>query len=211
MTKLRSMLNNVIIYQPYQSPASNGPDTTLSFLKMPNPHFTRTCLPSLYDEREDGSREPMRALNDVAGYSAVFLPGEAPTFIIKSASCPPQLINTREKPVQSLTSLHTKKCEKGVAYIDHQGSIKFAQLPAECQYHTGWVTRKIAFGEDIHALDHHEPTATHIIGVSRMVDFKLPEDETHPEWATETTSFLPQVEQGTVKLLDHGTWSIIDE
>ncbi|KAL8986399.1 MAG: hypothetical protein Q9177_004194 [Variospora cf. flavescens] len=211
MTKLRSVLNDVIIYQPYQSPASNGSDMTLSFLKMPNPHFTRTFLPSLYDEGEDSSREPMRALSDVAGYSAVFLPGEAPAFIIKSASCPPQLINTREKPVQGLTSLHSKKCEKGFAYIDPQGSIKFAQLPAECQYHTGWVTRKIAFGEDIHALDHHEPTATHIIGASRMVDFKLPEDETHPEWATETTSFLPQVEQGTIKLLDHRTWSIIDE
>lgn len=65
----------------------------------------------------------MRALSDVAGYSAVFLPGEAPTFIIKSASSPPQLINTREKPIQSLTSLHTKTCERGFAYIDHQVSV----------------------------------------------------------------------------------------
>ncbi|KAL9052547.1 MAG: hypothetical protein Q9206_004271 [Seirophora lacunosa] len=208
---LRSALNDVIIYQPYQSPASAGSDTPLSFLKMPNPHFTRTCLSSLFDESDEGRREPMRALSDVAGYSAVFLPGEAPTFIIKSASSPPQLINTREKPIQSLTSLHTKTCERGFAYIDHQGSTKFAHLPTGCEYHTGWVTQKIAFGEDIHALDHHEPTATHVVGVSRKVDFKLPEDETHPEWATESTSLLPQVEQGTVKLLDHRTWSIIDE
>ncbi|KAL8707272.1 MAG: hypothetical protein Q9225_007788, partial [Loekoesia sp. 1 TL-2023] len=208
---LRSALNDLIIYQPFQSPKLGSSDTTLHFLKIANPPFAETSLPSTYEENEHSRREPMRAITDLTGYNAVFLPGEAPAFIIKSASSQPQVISICDKPISSLASLNTSKYEKGFAYIDQKGSINFAQLPADSQYHTGWVTRKIALGEDVHALDYHEPSATYIVGVSRKVDFKLPEDETHPEWVSESTSFLPQVEQGMVKLLDHQTWSIIDD
>ncbi|KAL8777045.1 MAG: hypothetical protein Q9213_008033, partial [Squamulea squamosa] len=216
---LRSAVNDAIIYQPYQSPVPGTRDTTLHFLKLPNPTFSKISLPSSYNDDTDFRREPMRAIHDLDGYSTVFLPGDSPTFIIKSASSPPQMITMRDKPVLSLTGLNTMTCERGFAYVDETGKISFAQLPADCHYHTGWVTRKTVFGEDVHAVDYHEPSATYVLGVSRKADFKLPEDETHPEWSTEytdstsiaATSFLPQVEQGTVKLLDQKTWTIIDE
>lgn len=64
----------------------------------------------------------MRAISDLNGYSAVFLPGQAPTFILKSATSPPQLINAREKPIRCLTRLNTSKCERGFAYIDQKVS-----------------------------------------------------------------------------------------
>ncbi|KAI4267389.1 MAG: hypothetical protein L6R38_008283, partial [Xanthoria sp. 2 TBL-2021] len=208
---LRSATNDVIIYQPFQSPVAGTRDTILHFLKMPNPSSSKTYLSMGYDDDEESRREPMRAIHDLNGYSAVFLPGDSPTFVIKSASSPPQLISLNEKSVQSLSGLNTPTCERGFAYIDQIGSIKFAQLPADCHYHTGWVTRKTTFGEDVHAIDYHEPSRSYVIGVSHKADFKLPEDETHPEWSSESTSFLPQVEQGTVKLLDQTTWSIIDE
>ncbi|KAL9597081.1 MAG: hypothetical protein Q9219_005364 [cf. Caloplaca sp. 3 TL-2023] len=182
---LRSASNDVIIYQPYQSPVSNKSDPILHQLK------------------------PMLAINDLSGYSTVILPGENPTFIIKSASSPPQLISIREQIGASC--LRKWPGQSRFAYHDGAGHITVAQLPLESQYHSGLVTRKIAFGEDVHALDYHEPTATYVVGVSRMADFKLPDDETHPEWSSETTSFLPQVEQGTIKLLDRQTWSTIDE
>ncbi|KAL8753571.1 MAG: hypothetical protein Q9184_005382 [Pyrenodesmia sp. 2 TL-2023] len=184
---LRSGSNDLILYQPYHSSVKGENDATLHFLKIPNPHFTKTSsLPSFYDdEADDSRREPMRAINDLNGYSAVFLPGQAPAFILKSATSPPQLINTREKPIRCLTRLNTSKCQRGFAYIDQKGTINFAQLPMDCQYHTGWVTRKIPFGEDVHALDYHEPTATYVVGVSKQVDFKVPEDETHPEWISD--------------------------
>ncbi|KAL8766924.1 MAG: hypothetical protein Q9209_006405 [Squamulea sp. 1 TL-2023] len=208
---LRSAVNDVIIYQPYQSPVPGTRDTALRFLKLPSPKSSKPSLFSNFDDDTDFRREPMRAIHDLDGYNTVFLSGASPTFIIKSASSPPQLISMRDKPVQSLTDLNTRACERGFAYVDESGNINFAQLPADCQYHTGWVTRKTVLGEDVHAIDYHEPSATYVLGVSRKVDFKLPEDETHPEWSAESTSFLPQVEQGNVKLLDQKTWSIIDE
>ncbi|KAL8813991.1 MAG: hypothetical protein Q9223_006755, partial [Gallowayella weberi] len=201
LVQLRSAANDLSIYQPYQSPVAGTRDTTLRFLKMPNPDFSKTSMSSGYEEDGETRREPMRAIHDISGYSTVFLPGDAPTFIIKSASSPPQLINTREKPIASLACLNTMNCKKGFVYRDQQGYINFAQLPAQSHYHTGWVTRKLSFGEDVHAVDFHEPSETCFVGVSRKVDFKLPDDETHLEWSSECT----------VKLLDQKSWSIIDE
>ncbi|KAL8852861.1 MAG: hypothetical protein Q9221_002237 [Calogaya cf. arnoldii] len=208
---LRSATNDVIIYQPFQSPVADTRDTILHFLKIPNPSSSRTYLSPSYDDDEEVRREPMRVIHDLKGYSIVFLPGDSPTFIIKSASSPPQLISMNEGPVQSLSGLNTSTCTSDIAYIDQIGNIIFAQLPPNCHYHTGWVTQKTTFGEDVHAIDYHDPSKSYVIGVSSKTDFGLPEDETHPEWSLEKTSFPPQVEQGTVKLLDQKTWSIIDE
>ncbi|KAL8857985.1 MAG: hypothetical protein Q9178_005445 [Gyalolechia marmorata] len=208
---LRSVTNDMIIYQPYQSPVIGSRETTLNFLKMPNPSFAKSSHTTSYGEGEESSREPMRAIEDLCGYSTVFLPGDFPTFIIKTALSPPQLIRMCETSVQSLSRLNTSNCQRGFVYVDQKGNINYAQLPADCHYHTGWVTRKTIFGENVDAIDHHDPSRSYVIGVSRKVDFRLPNDETHPEWSSESTSFLPQVEQGTIKLLDQRTWFIIDE
>lgn len=119
--QLRSGSNDLILYQPYHSSVPGKSDATLHFLKIPNPQFTKTSLPSLYDDEvEDDRREPMRAINDLDGYSTIFLPGQAPTFILKSASSPPQLVNMREKPIQCLTRLNISQCERGFAYVDQR-------------------------------------------------------------------------------------------
>ena len=60
-----------------------------------------------------------------------------------------------------------------------------AQLPDGCRFHTGWVTQKIAFGEEVQAVDCYQQTGTYVVGVSSKVNFKLPEDETHTEWTSE--------------------------
>ena len=56
----------------------------------------------------------------------------------------------------------------------------------------------------------HEPQKAFAVATSRNVDFKLPEDDYHHEWADEKTEFLPQVEQSTLQLIDAATWAIID-
>ena len=66
-----------------------------------------------------------------------------------------------------------------------QGVVRSATLPRETQYSTGWATRKITLGEDISAFDFHEKTGFYVIGTSRRVDYKLPEDELHYEWSNE--------------------------
>ena len=67
----------------------------------------------------------------------------------------------------------------------YQGMVQSAILPENNQYSTGWATRKITLGEDISVFDFHERTGFYIIGTSRKIDFKLPDDDLHYEWGTE--------------------------
>lgn len=119
--QLRSAKNDLIIYQPYQSPIEGSKDTELRFLKIPNPHMPRAMEEALpEDEQEEVPQplRPLRQLHDVGGYSTVFMPGTSHSFIIKSASSPPNVIDVAESSVESLTQLHTSDCRKGFLYID---------------------------------------------------------------------------------------------
>lgn len=102
-------------------------------------------------------------------------------------------------------------------------NITTAQLPVGSHYGTGWVTTKIPFGEQIESFDYHSRTESYAVGTSRKADYKMSVDDV---WATEgdfifimltaelmgesDTAFLPQVEQGFIKLLDRKTSSLID-
>lgn len=66
-----------------------------------------------------------------------------------------------------------------------QGVARAAQLPSESQYETGWVTRRVPLGEEVHAIAYHEEMDTYVLGTSTIVDFKLPEDEFHNHWTAE--------------------------
>ena len=122
--QLRSTYDDLIIYQPYQSPIEGSQDTSLRFLKIPNPHLPSVPKedPTDIDERQHDRRQPLRSLHDVDGYSAVFMPGQSPCFIIKSASSPPAVIDMRGGAVKSLTQLHSPSCQKGFLYIDGEVS-----------------------------------------------------------------------------------------
>ena len=122
--QLRSANDDLVMYQPYQSPIEGNKDTSLRFLKISNPH-----LPSIPNEdpadvveQEQERRQPLRSLHDVSGYSAVFMPGQSPCFIIKSASSPPSIIDMCDGPVKSLTQLHSPTCKKGFLYVGEEVS-----------------------------------------------------------------------------------------
>ena len=122
--QLRSANDDLIIYQPYQSPIQGSTDTSLRFLKIANPH-----LPSVpkedNEDAEEGQqerRQPLRSLHEVGGYSVVFMLGQSPCFIIKSASSPPQVTDLCDGPIRSLTQLHSPKCQNSFLYIDGEVS-----------------------------------------------------------------------------------------
>ena len=78
------------------------------------------------------------------------------------------------------------------------------------------------------AFSYHAKQDAYVLGTSISADFKLPEDDFHSYWNEEgkrrisdqdrrtddlifiDTKFLPQGEQGSVKLLDGNTYQIID-
>jgi hypothetical protein len=61
-------------------------------------------------------------LDNVCGYSTVFLRGTSPAFILKEASSAPRVIGLHGKAVKGLTRFHTSACQRGFAYIDAQVS-----------------------------------------------------------------------------------------
>lgn len=66
--------------------------------------------------------QPLRAIQDISGYSTVFLPRASPSFILKSASSPPYVIDLNSGPIRSLCKLHIPSCEKGFVYINDKVS-----------------------------------------------------------------------------------------
>lgn len=122
--QLRSATDDAIIYQPFQSPKPDTRDTTLHFLKVSTPRFAKNSTSPGYDADDEKTREPVRAISDCSGYSTVFLPGESPAFILKSASSPPRMLNIRGGTIQSLMGLSTSKCPKGFAYLDQKVSVR---------------------------------------------------------------------------------------
>ncbi|KAL8822748.1 MAG: hypothetical protein Q9191_006522 [Dirinaria sp. TL-2023a] len=201
---LRSENNDITMYQPYQGPKEEGSNITLRFHKIAN---TGLPLPPDANDIEEGSRQALRIIPNLGGYSTVFLPGLSPTFILKPATSTPQIVPLRSGDIRSLSGLNVQHCENGFVYVDKDCNITIAQLPVDSHYSTGWIVRKRHFGEDIQAIDYHARSKSCIIGTGRNSTYKLSEEDA---FGTEDTSFLPQVEQGTVKLLDHRTWSTID-
>ena len=118
--QLRSAHDDLIIYQPYQSPVEGSTETALRFLKVANPHLPRPS-PEAVDavdlEKKGG---PLRAIQDIGGHSTVFLPGTSPSFILKSASSPPRVIDLKSKVVHNLSGFHGSECQKGFVFIDEE-------------------------------------------------------------------------------------------
>ena len=128
LVQLRSALDRIIIYQPYQSPIDGSKETALRFVKLPNHHIPKS-LPENDEHDDDVSVQRQRPLRIVSGlnggYDTVFMPGPSASFIIRSASCLPQIIRLDGTPIQSLSPLHTLKCLSGFVYIDREVSIFF--------------------------------------------------------------------------------------
>ncbi|EFE34581.1 uncharacterized protein ARB_06344 [Trichophyton benhamiae CBS 112371] len=188
---LRTKHDDLVLYEPYRTAGESG-QSGLRFLKAVN-HVVmgpRTDQGVNQDiNRSSSSCKLLRALPDVCGYRTVFMSGHSPCFILKSAIARPHVLRLRGKAVQSLSGFHIAACERGFAYVDED----------------------ITLGEQVDSIVYSSASECYVIGTSAKEDFKLPEDdESHTEWRNEFITFLPQLERGTIKLLEPRNWSTID-
>lgn len=125
--QVRSEDNQLYVYQPYHSPSQEGGQgKALRFLKITTSYLPSVTPDEAYKDEEEKAGKPMwplRVIQDLDNYSTVFMPGESPSFIIKSASTPPFLIRMRSGPIQGLSRLDIPKCEKGFIFVDHEASV----------------------------------------------------------------------------------------
>lgn len=108
----RSSNNDLTFYKPFI--ASSPP--TLRFIKSPNSHLASNEL-----NLGAGSKNmfrPLTTIYNVAGYSAVFLPGADPSFVIKTAKSSPRIHKLAGSGVRSLSSFHSAGADRGFVYVD---------------------------------------------------------------------------------------------
>lgn len=63
-------------------------------------------------------QRPLRAIADLGGYSSVYVPGQTPCIILKTASTPVRLFPLGIKGIGSLKGINTSCCDKGIMYIE---------------------------------------------------------------------------------------------
>ncbi|KAL9101501.1 MAG: hypothetical protein Q9163_003249 [Psora crenata] len=208
---LRTVEDDLVIYQPYQSPIQGSKDTSLRFLKLPSNHASSTPTENGVMEEDEIKIGPrLRAIHALSGYSTVWVPGSPSSLILKSASSPPQNISLSGASITNLHGLHTSKCSRGFLYVDGSGILHGAMLPLHSSYATGWVSQKISLDSEVNALSYHSPSQTYILSTIAKSPFKLPEDESHRTSTSDDESFLPEIDHSTLQLFDRKTCRAID-
>jgi cleavage and polyadenylation specificity factor subunit 1 len=163
------------------------------------------------DETEATDGMAFHYLEDVAGYSTVVVTGKCPRLVIRESSSSLKVINLHGNEVSYVAGFNTTACERGFIAVDLSGAVRISQLKPNTRYgDTGWPTRKIPLGIEVQCVSYFPPRDLYVVGTREKTTFKLPEDENHREWSSEGTSFLPEIEQGSIRLVDPKTWQVLD-
>ncbi|KAJ5884094.1 Protein c.t1.c1 [Penicillium subrubescens] len=157
---------------------------------------------------------PLRVLQNVSGFSTVFLPGSSAGFILRTAASSPHLVRLRGEFTQWLSEFDSAAsgCENGFIYVDSESTIRACQFSPNTLLDHPWTLRKIPLDEQVDYLTYSTSSETYVVGTSHNVEFKLPDnDELHPEWRNEGITFCPEVPQSSIKVISPKTWTVIDE
>ncbi|KAI1077379.1 CPSF A subunit region-domain-containing protein [Whalleya microplaca] len=210
--------DDVTIYEPFRISSETAQELTASlhFQKLSNPTLARNLDEVEEDEDDEAQRREsqMRWCENVAGYKTVFLPGNSPSFILRSSKTLPKVIGLQGGGVRGMSSFHTEGCERGFIYADSKGIARVSQIPTGNSTYAelGMSLKKIPLGIDTHSISYHPPSGTFVVGCDSLEPFELPkEDDYHKEWQLEKDlTFKPTVERGVVKLINPSTWTVVD-
>ncbi|KAJ5552933.1 Cleavage/polyadenylation specificity factor A subunit C-terminal [Penicillium frequentans] len=194
---LRTDNDDLIVYKPVFIPseAESEQPNRLQFFR--EGHHTLSKL--VPNESQTGTeissrRRPLRALRNVSGLSAVFMPGDSGRFVVKTAKSSPTWFASAVNSHDGSVAYHPSVSNSPETQLDHS-----------------WILRKVSLEEQVDFLTYSTASETYVLGTSSSVGFKLPEnDELHPEWRDEAKSFLPEVPQSFVKIISPKTWEVID-
>jgi hypothetical protein len=118
--QVRTELNDIIIYKPYQYTEPGATTTALRFSKVFNSHLTREPIADGRAD-DDVSLSPTRmfALPNVSGLSTVFLCGQYPGFILKTSQSMAHFYKLAGKSIRSVCPLNVMDgVQDGFLYYD---------------------------------------------------------------------------------------------
>ncbi len=109
------------MYEPFLVASNENEQaqtSTLRLLKTP----VHAWAAAMSAEAQTGPVAPMRVISDIGGYSTIYIPGDNPGFLLRSAACSPKYIRLRDKPVKWMSGFHSKDCVKGWVYVNNEVS-----------------------------------------------------------------------------------------
>ena len=62
----------------------------------------------------------LRVLQDINGYSVVFIPDPVSSLLLKSASSLPHIIELKSSGIRSLSGLSNHECQQGFVFADER-------------------------------------------------------------------------------------------
>ncbi|KAI1170009.1 CPSF A subunit region-domain-containing protein [Nemania sp. FL0916] len=213
---IRNKHNDVTIYEPFQTTLEPAVELSrsLHFLKLPNSKVANNVEIEAEDDVEGQRTYPMRRCDSIAGYKAIFLPGDSPHFVLKSSKTLPKVLELQGSGVRGMSLFHTEGCERGFIYADSQGIARVCQLPTSNTTYAeiGMPLRKLSLHTDTHTITHHPTSGTFVVGCDVLEPFELPKDDDyHKEWQSEKELQLkPLVARGLIKLINPTTWTVVD-
>ncbi|RPA88221.1 hypothetical protein BJ508DRAFT_410087 [Ascobolus immersus RN42] len=203
---LRSSRDDIIMYKPYLFRKH------LRFVKSSNSRVPLTSMEGvpLKQETEPGKKRirPLKVLDDLRGYSAVFMPGNAPALVLKTAQSVPKLYPLSGPPVSSMTLFHTASADHGFIYIDSMDTVRVCLLP-DFNYDNNWSAKKIQTKAQVHALAYYSPMNVYVVGTSKPTPFAGVTEGEVPAPA-DPSILLPMAATGSLHLYSPLTWTSVD-
>jgi cleavage and polyadenylation specificity factor subunit 1 len=128
---VRTELNDIFIYKPFQYANTKSSRTSLGFTKIANPRMTREPIDEPQNEDDDLSLGPNRmvALPANSGYATVFVCGSYPGFILKTAQSLAKFHKLTGESVRSICQFNVNNgVQDGFLYYDSQVHRKSTSL-----------------------------------------------------------------------------------
>lgn len=213
----RTAGGDVVLYEPFFLTAASSSQSSppaIGFKRTMLRRNPRTISESLLesDDSHLGKNTMSMKTALVNGLFVILLPGQSPALVAKVATSSPRVYNVSIGPTATFTGYNTAWCSQGFGYIDQYDNLAIASLPPEISLgHSEWVSRKVELGIDVSGIAYLERIQSYVLATSTLTDFQLPQDdEWHAEWKNEDATCLPQLEQGSVRLLSSTTFTVID-
>ena len=109
----------------------------------------------------------LRAFEDVAGYSGVFICGPYPHWIISTArGCLRIHPMSIDGCICSFAAFNNVNCPKGFLYFNRQGEMRICVLPTHLTYDSSWPVRKIPLRSTPYMVLYHPDSKTYSIVTS---------------------------------------------
>ncbi|KAE8376192.1 CPSF A subunit region-domain-containing protein [Aspergillus bertholletiae] len=212
---IRSSYDDLAVYRPFitTTKSAREPHAALKFLKETNSVLPRIAsgVEAQSPDEEMIKNTPLRIVSDVSGFSAIFRSGVSPGLMVRTSASPPHFLCFIEGYAQCLSKFETSEYGEGFILLDSKGIVHVCRLPPSIQLDYSWTIQQVHIGEQVDHLAYSSSSGMYVLGTSHRTEFKLPDDdELHPEWRNEMTSFFPEVQRSSLKVVSPKTWTVVD-